>query len=85
MKDTGLVRRLDKLGRFVIPKEWRKQLDMHDDDELDIRREDDMIIIRKHSPKDIFTGETEELVQYKDKWVSKKTIEELAKLAGLME
>ncbi|MBE5927950.1 MAG: AbrB/MazE/SpoVT family DNA-binding domain-containing protein [Lachnospiraceae bacterium] len=84
MKETGLVRKVDKLGRVVIPKEWRKQLDIGEEEDVDIRREDDMIIIKKYVRKDTFTGDTEDLVEYEGKWVSKKSIKEMAKLAGII-
>jgi len=43
-----------------------------------------MIIIKKYVRKDTFTGDTEDLVEYEGKWVSKKSIKEMAKLAGII-
>lgn len=84
MKDTGVVRRLDELGRITIPMELRKILHLEERDSLQIFVEDDRIILQKYTPADIFTGETEDLIEYRGKKVSKKTVTELAKLAELI-
>ncbi|MBQ8184552.1 MAG: AbrB/MazE/SpoVT family DNA-binding domain-containing protein [Lachnospiraceae bacterium] len=84
MKDTGVVRRLDELGRITLPMELRKILHLEERDSLQIFVEDDRIILQKFTPADIFTGETEDLIEYHGKKVSKKSISELAKLANLV-
>jgi len=84
MRDTGVVRRLDELGRITIPMELRKNLHLEERDSLQIFVEDDRIILQKYTPADIFTGETEDLIEYRGKKVSKKTVTELAKLADLI-
>lgn len=83
MKATGIVRQIDDLGRIVIPKEIRTTYDIKPEDFLEIFTEDDRIILRKYQPSDIFNGNMEDLVEYKGKKVSKASILELAKLAGL--
>ena len=47
MNREGIVRKIDNLGRIVIPKEYRKQLNISDQDEIEITLEEDNIIIRK--------------------------------------
>lgn len=84
MKATGIVRKVDELGRIVIPIETRKVLDINVKDSLEIFTEDDTIILKKYSPADIFTGSMDDLIEYKGKKVSKETIKELAKIAGLL-
>ncbi len=84
MRTTGIVRNLDPLGRIVIPKEMRRILGIAERDPLEILIEDDNIILRKYAPCDIFTGDTEELIDYHGKLVSKKSIEEMASLAGII-
>ena len=74
MKNTGIVRRLDELGRITIPIELRRSLGIGDRESLEIYTEDNKIILAKYAPADIFTG----------KLVSKKSIKELSKLAGLI-
>ncbi|MCQ2492405.1 MAG: AbrB/MazE/SpoVT family DNA-binding domain-containing protein [Lachnospiraceae bacterium] len=81
MKSTGIVRKLDELGRITLPIELRRNLDVNERDPLEIFVDEDKIILKKYDPSDIFTGEMDDLVEYKGKKVSKKTIRELAKLA----
>lgn len=85
MKNTGIVRKLDELGRITLPIELRRNLGIDDRDPLEIYVQDDQIILQKYEPSDIFTGEKEDLINYHGKRVSKATIAELAKLAGLIE
>ena len=81
MKSTGIVRRLDELGRITLPIELRRNFDVNDP--LEIFVDDDKIILKKYNPADIFTGEDmDDLIDYKGKKVSRKSIIELAKLAG---
>ena len=80
MKATGIVRRLDQLGRFVIPKELRTTLDLKDTDPVEIFTEGDTIILRKYQPSCIFCGEAEGLVQIDGKNVCRKCVEKIKKL-----
>lgn len=50
MKDTGIVRRIDVLGRVVIPKEIRKTLKMNEGDPVEVYTEKDALVIKKYSP-----------------------------------
>lgn len=50
MKETGVVRRLDELGRVVIPKEIRKRLKIDNSDLVDIFTEEDRIVLKKYHP-----------------------------------
>ena len=83
MKNTGVVRRLDELGRITLPMELRKTMNLKEKDALQISVEDGKIILEKYTPSDIFTGETEELIEFCGKKISKHTIRQLAELAGL--
>ena len=49
MRTTGVVRRIDDLGRIVIPKEMRRTLRIHDGESLEIFVEDEMIALKKYS------------------------------------
>ena len=83
MKSTGIVRRLDELGRITLPIELRRNFDVNERDPLEIFVDDDKIILKKYNPADIFTGEDmDDLIDYTGKKVSRKSIIELAKLAG---
>ena len=83
MKSTGIVRKLDELGRITLPIELRRNLDVNERDPLEIFVDDDKIILKKYNPSDIFTGEMDDLVEYKGKKVSKASILELCRLAGI--
>ncbi len=83
MKSTGIVRKVDELGRIVLPIELRRNLNISERDSLEIFIEDDRIILKKYEPADIFTGNMEDLIEYRGKKVSLESIKELAKIAGL--
>ena len=83
MKSTGIVRKLDELGRITLPIELRRNLNISERDPLEIFVDDERIILKKYQPCDIFTGDMEELIDYQGKKVSKRSILEMAKIAGL--
>ena len=84
MKSTGRIRKIDEIGRIVIPIEIRKDMNICENDGFEIFVDDDKIILQKYINKDIFDGETtDDLIDYHGKKVSKKSIVELAKLIGL--
>ena len=82
MKSTGIVRKVDQLGRMVLPSELRESFNIKDGDALEIFTSNDMIVLKKYMPSDIFTGDMEDLIEYKGKKVSRNTVRELAKIAG---
>ena len=82
MKSTGIVRKVDELGRIVLPVELRKKLNINIKDPLEIFTSNDRIVLQKYEPADVFTGEMDDLIEYKGKKVSKKSICELAEIAG---
>ena len=67
MKSTGVVRKMDDLGRIVLPIELRRTLDIAERDELEIYMENDRIILQKYEPACIFCGSSEELVNHMGK------------------
>lgn len=82
-KKTGIVRELDRLGRITLPKEFRRSLQLKEKDKLMIFAEEDRIILTRYCEGDIFTGEQEDLIEFEGKFVSKKSIRELVRRAGL--
>lgn len=58
MKSIGIVRRIDALGRIVIPKEMRKSLYLAEGDPVDISAENDAIVIRKSGAVCVFCGKS---------------------------
>ena len=85
VKSTGIVRRLDELGRITLPIELRRTLGINDREPLEIYVDEDKIILTKYEPADIFTGIKEDLIDYCGKKISRSSIEEMAKLAGLIK
>ena len=85
MKSTGIVRKLDELGRITLPIELRRTLGVSERDPLEIFVDEGKIILQKYEPADIFNGSKDELVDYYGKKIAKSSIIELAKLAGIIE
>ena len=63
MVATGIVRRVDELGRVVIPREIRRALRIHDGDPLEMYRDGMNLVLRKYEPEDI-TESVETLKEY---------------------
>ncbi|GAA4653633.1 AbrB/MazE/SpoVT family DNA-binding domain-containing protein [Anaerocolumna aminovalerica] len=85
MKSTGIVRRLDELGRITLPIELRRTLGVGERDPLEIFVDEDRIVLQKYEPTDIFSGSKDNLYDFHGKKISKESIVELAKLAGIIE
>lgn len=83
MKSTGIVRRVDELGRIVLPMELRKSMNIREKDALEIFVDGDKVVLKKYEPADIFTGSMDDLIEYHGKRVSKASILDMAKIAGL--
>ena len=77
MKSTGMVRRVDELGRVVIPKEIRDKLDIQEKDPIEIYVDGYSIVLRKFQSNCIFCGNTKDLIEYKEKLICKKCLEKL--------
>ena len=80
MKDTCVNRKVDEQGRFTLPMELRRKLNINVGDSLEVFVDNDNILLKKCMEGDIFTGSTEDLIDYQGKKISKQTIKELAKL-----
>jgi len=82
MKYTGVIRKVDELGRVVLPIEIRRALNIEIRDALEITADDNTIMLRKYMPGDVFTGSTDNLISYHGKSVSLDSIKEMAEIAG---
>lgn len=80
LKSTGIVRKVDELGRVVIPIELRRTLGIAEKDALEIFVDGERIILKKYEPACIFSGNAEDLVYYKGKMISKECVRELAEM-----
>ncbi|MEX2355521.1 MAG: AbrB/MazE/SpoVT family DNA-binding domain-containing protein [Thermaerobacterales bacterium] len=74
MKSTGIVRKVDELGRVVIPIELRRTLDIHEKDSLEIYVDGDKIIFRKYEPACVFCGNAADVENFKGKNVCRSCI-----------
>ena len=77
MKSTGIVRRVDELGRVVIPIELRRAFDIGERDGIEIYTEGDHIILKKYTNGCSFCGGTKDVVEFKGRAVCKSCIEEM--------
>lgn len=78
MKSTGIIRKVDDLGRIVLPIEVRRALDIAERDELEIYVENDRIILKKFEPACLFCGSDNGLVTYRHKNICPDCIKKLA-------
>lgn len=80
MKSTGIVRRVDELGRIVLPIELRRVLDIAERDELEIFMENDRIILQKYEPTCVFCASSRGLMIHKGKNVCQECLRAIGRL-----
>lgn len=74
VKSTGVVRRVDELGRIVLPIEIRKNLDIGSGEAVEIFIENDKIILKKYEPSCLFCGNADNVVMYEGKLICRDCI-----------
>lgn len=77
MKSTGIVRKVDELGRVVIPIELRRTLGIAEKDSLEIYVDAEKIILKKYEPACIFCGNAGNVIHYKGKIVCSECASDL--------
>jgi transcriptional pleiotropic regulator of transition state genes len=77
MKSTGVVRRVDELGRIVIPIELRRTLSIAEKDALEIYVDGEQIILKKYEPACIFCGDARDVINYRGKNICTKCLEQI--------
>ncbi len=77
MKATGILRKIDGLGRIVIPMEIRNKLEISENDPLEIHVEGSSIVLKKYEPDCTFCGSSKNVTEYKGKNICEKCLEEL--------
>ncbi len=77
MKSTGVVRKVDELGRIVLPIEIRKVLDIKQKDAIEIFTDDDKIVLQKYQPSCIFCNSTDDIVYFAGKRVCSACVEKM--------
>lgn len=77
MKSTGIVRKVDELGRVVLPIELRRTLNIDQKDSLEIYVDGERIVLKKYHPACVFCGEADEISFFKSKNICKSCVTEL--------
>ncbi|MBR5741690.1 MAG: AbrB/MazE/SpoVT family DNA-binding domain-containing protein [Firmicutes bacterium] len=80
MKATGIVRKVDNLGRVVLPIELRRTLGIDIKDPIEIFTDGDYIMLKKYEPSCVFCGNAKNVVRIHDKNVCENCIKEMKKL-----
>ena len=80
MKSTGIIRKVDDLGRIVLPIELRRTLDIAERDELEIYMESDHIVLKKYEPACVFCASDRKLISYNGKNVCRECVRKMAQM-----
>ena len=77
IEGLGIVRRVDELGRIVIPIELRRTLDIAEKDALEIYVDGEQIILKKYEPACIFCGDARDVINYKGKNICQNCLQQI--------
>ena len=77
MKSTGIVRKVDQLGRIVLPIELRNTMDISEKDALEIYVDGNQIILKKYEPSCIFCGNAKNVENFKGRNICPNCIHEI--------
>lgn len=80
MKATGIVRKVDELGRVVLPIELRRTLNIDIKDPLEIYVDGELIILKKYEPACIFCGNAKDVKRIHDKNICSDCLSEIKSL-----
>lgn len=81
MKATGIIRRVDELGRIVIPIELRNKFEITEKDPMEIYVDGSCIILKKIEPNCMFCNSSKKLFTYQNKMICEKCLENIKKLS----
>jgi transcriptional pleiotropic regulator of transition state genes len=76
MKSIGIVRKVDHLGRIVLPKELRDMMNLRPHDGVEIFVDDNAIVLKKYNPSCVFCGAVEHLLDFRGKIICESCLEE---------
>ncbi len=80
MKATGIVRKVDELGRIVLPIELRRTMGIEIKDPVEIFVDKEFIMLKKYEPSCVFCGSSADVTEINGKVVCRKCIEDLKNL-----
>jgi transcriptional pleiotropic regulator of transition state genes len=78
MRSTGIVRKVDELGRVVIPIELRRTLGIEEKDALEIYVDQEKIILKKYEPACVFCGSADNVQYFRGKLVCRECAQAMA-------
>ncbi len=81
MKSTGMVRKVDELGRIVLPAEIRQSMDINVRDALEIFTDEGRIILQKYQPSCIFCSNADHIVYYNGKRICRSCLEQIKSIS----
>ena len=81
MKSTGIVRRIDELGRIVLPIELRRTLDIGERETMEIFVEGSSVVLKKYRPTCIFCDSAKDIAIFKGMNICPKCLSELKRAA----
>ena len=81
MKSTGIVRKVDELGRVVLPIELRRSLDIEEKDALEIYVDGNTVMLKKYEPDCIFCGNAKDVINFKGKNICSNCLKDMKKVA----
>jgi transcriptional pleiotropic regulator of transition state genes len=82
MKPAGVVRKVDQLGRIVLPKSLRKRYQMNEGDPVEILVQGDHIILERYRPKCVFCGNMDGVSEFKERHICGSCLAEMNALKG---
>lgn len=77
MKSTGIVRRIDEMGRIVLPAELRRTMGLRERETMEIFTEGSSIVLKKYSPACIFCDGGRDVSRFKGKFVCARCLQQL--------
>lgn len=78
MKATGIVRKIDELGRVLLPAEVRRPMEIGDRDALEIFTDGDTVVLKKYAPSCVFCGEARDVTTYKGRNICTRCAQAIA-------
>ena len=85
MKSTGIIRRVDELGRVVLPIELRNKFNITEKDPMEIYVDGSSIILKKYEPNCIFCGSSKKLIDYQGILICEKCANKISTLKAEQE
>jgi transcriptional pleiotropic regulator of transition state genes len=82
MKPVGVVRKVDQLGRIVLPKSLRKRYQMNEGDPVEILVQGDHIILERYKPKCIFCSNQNDVIEYDSRYICRNCLNEMKQMVS---